>query len=164
MVAMPAIGASADMRAEKKKVLVLATLGCVVATLLLSTVGRGDLAWAVVLIMLSNTFYSIGESMTAAFLPELAKPDAMGRVSGWAWGFGYLGGMLSLGLSLAYVLSAQARGEPATSFVPVTMLITARPTAWRLWLLLCCCASARWHSLSRLVRVACLVLRLRGNG
>jgi MFS transporter, UMF1 family len=125
MVAMPAIGAFADMRAAKKKVLVLATVGCVAATLLLATVGRGDLALAVVLIVLSNTFYSIGESMTASFLPELAKPDAMGRVSGWGWSFGYLGGMLSLGLSLAYVLSAQARGEPATSFVPVTMLITA---------------------------------------
>ncbi len=125
MVAMPAIGAFADLRAAKKKVLVLATVGCVAATLALATVGRGDLAWAVVLIVLSNTFYAIGESMTASFLPELAKPDAMGRVSGWGWSFGYLGGMLSLGLSLAYVLSAQARGEPATSFVPVTMLITA---------------------------------------
>ena len=125
MVGMPAIGAFADMRAAKKRVLVFATLGCVAATVLLATVGRGDLAWAVVLIVLSNTFYSVGESMTASFLPELAKPDAMGRVSGWGWSFGYLGGMLSLGLSLAYVLSAQARGEPATSFVPVTMLITA---------------------------------------
>ena len=125
MVAMPAIGAFADLRAAKKKVLVLATVGCVAATLALATVGRGDLAWAVLLIVLSNTFYAIGESMTASFLPELAKPDAMGRVSGWGWSFGYLGGMLSLGLSLAYVLSAQARGEPATSFVPVTMLITA---------------------------------------
>ena len=125
MVAMPAIGAFADLRGAKKKVLVLATVGCVGSTLLLATVGRGDLALAVLLIVLSNTFYSIGESMTASFLPELARPDAMGRVSGWGWSFGYFGGMLSLGLSLAYVLSAQARGETATSFVPVTMLITA---------------------------------------
>ena len=49
----------------------------------------------------------------------------MGRVSGWGWSFGYFGGMLSLGLCLAYVLSAQARGVPATQFVPVTMWITA---------------------------------------
>ena len=125
MVAMPALGAYADLRACKLRILVLATVGCVVATVLLMGVGRGDLAWAVVLIVVSNTFYSVGESMTASFLPELARPDAMGRVSGWGWSFGYLGGMLSLGLSLAYVLSAQGRGEPATSFVPVTMLITA---------------------------------------
>jgi UMF1 family MFS transporter len=49
----------------------------------------------------------------------------MGRVSGWGWSFGYLGGMLSLGLCLAYVLSAQAKGQTAAQFVPVTMLITA---------------------------------------
>ena len=73
----------------------------------------------------SNTFYSYGESLTASFLPELARPDSMGRVSGWGWSFGYFGGMLSLGLSLGYVLWAQARGLPATHFVPVTMLITA---------------------------------------
>ncbi len=125
MVAMPAIGAYADLRASKKRILIFATLGCVAATVMLAGVGRGDLALAVVLIVLSNTFYAIGESMTASFLPELARPDAMGRVSGWGWSFGYLGGMLSLGLSLAYVLSAQGRAEPATSFVPVTMLITA---------------------------------------
>jgi UMF1 family MFS transporter len=46
-------------------------------------------------------------------------------VSGWGWSFGYFGGMLALGLSLAYVISAQARGESAESFVPVTMVITA---------------------------------------
>jgi MFS transporter, UMF1 family len=61
----------------------------------------------------------------AAFLPELAKPAAMGRVSGWGWSLGYCGGMLALGLSLAYVLWAQAQGQKAAQFVPVTMLITA---------------------------------------
>jgi len=39
--------------------------------------------------------------------------------------FGYLGGMLALGLCLGYVLWAQARGLAASHFVPVTMLITA---------------------------------------
>ena len=38
---------------------------------------------------------------------------AMGRVSGWGWSFGYFGGMLALGLSLAYVISAQSRGQTA---------------------------------------------------
>jgi UMF1 family MFS transporter len=49
----------------------------------------------------------------------------MGKVSGWGWGFGYFGGMLSLGLSLGYVLWAQGRGIPADRFVPVTMVLTA---------------------------------------
>jgi UMF1 family MFS transporter len=49
----------------------------------------------------------------------------MGRVSGWGWSFGYFGGMLTLGLSLGYVLWAQGQGQKAADFVPVTMWITA---------------------------------------
>jgi UMF1 family MFS transporter len=89
-------------------------------------VGPGDLALAVVAVVLSNVFYSpYGEALIAAFLPELARRDALGRVSGWGWSFGYFGGMLALGISLAYVLWAQGQGLKATHFVPVTMLITA---------------------------------------
>ena len=125
MLTMPAIGAFADLRAAKKRVLAMVTAGCVLATVALSLTGPGDLWLAVVAIIVSNTFYAYGESLTAAFLPELARADSMGRVSGWGWSFGYFGGMLSLGLSLAYVLWSQANKLPATHFVPVTMLITA---------------------------------------
>ena len=125
MLVMPALGAFADLRAAKKRLLALSTIACVATTAALALSGRGDLALAVAAIVLSNLFYSIGESLTAAFLPELARREALGKVSGWGWSFGYFGGMLSLGLSLGYVIWAQRRGHPATLFVPVTMLITA---------------------------------------
>jgi UMF1 family MFS transporter len=125
MITMPAIGAYADLRARKKALLAMSTAACVAATAALSLAAGGDLWIAVAAMVVSNVCYSYGESLTAAFLPELARPDAMGRVSGWGWSFGYFGGMLSLGLCLAYVLWAQSRGLPATEFVPVTMLITA---------------------------------------
>jgi UMF1 family MFS transporter len=125
MLTMPMIGAYADLRAAKKRLLVLSTLGCVLSTAVLAAAGRGDLFLAIVAVVLSNIFFAYGETLIAAFLPELARRDAMGRVSGWGWSFGYFGGMLTLGLSLAYVLAAQRRGEAATQFVPVTMLITA---------------------------------------
>jgi MFS transporter, UMF1 family len=125
MLTMPTIGAYADLRAAKKRLLAFTTAGCVVTTLALALVSRGDVALAVVAIILSNSFYAYGESLIASFLPELAKQDALGRVSGWGWSFGYFGGMLSLGLSLAYVIWAQGQGLPATHFVPVTMVITA---------------------------------------
>ena len=125
MLTMPSLGAYADLRAGKKRLLALSTAGCVLATALLARTGPGDLWLAVAAVVLSNVFYTYGESLIAAFLPELARRDALGRVSGWGWSFGYFGGMLTLGLSLAYVLQAQAQGQPATHFVPVTMLITA---------------------------------------
>jgi UMF1 family MFS transporter len=129
MLSMPAIGAWADRHGAKKRVLMTATAGCVVATAALALTPRFTGANAVVLAMamviVSNTFYSYGESLTGAFLPELATPEGMGKMSGWGWGFGYVGGMLTLGVCLAYVLWSQARGLPASHFVPVTMLITA---------------------------------------
>jgi MFS transporter, UMF1 family len=125
MLTVPLLGAYADKHAAKKKVLAVATAGCVLATAALAGVGTGDLWLAVAAVVVSNLCYSWGESMTAAFLPELSRPQAMGRVSGWGWSFGYVGGMLTLGLSLGYVLWAQGKGLTATHFVPVTMLITA---------------------------------------
>lgn len=125
MLTMPSIGAYADLRAAKKRLLMITTAGCVVATAALALVGPGSVALAVVLIIVSNTFFSWGESLTSAFLPELARPHAMGKVSGWGWSFGYFGGMLALGICLGYVLWAQAQGIKAEHFVPVTMLITA---------------------------------------
>jgi UMF1 family MFS transporter len=125
MLTMPSLGAYADLRAAKKKLLMLVTAGCVLSTAALSLAQPGSVALAMLLIIVSNTFFSYGESLTAAFLPELARPHALGKVSGWGWGFGYFGGMLALGICLAYVLWAQKQGIPAQQFVPVTMLVTA---------------------------------------
>lgn len=125
MVTMPGLGAWADAHGAKKKLLGICTLGCVLSTAALAVFGADQLWWAAAAVVLSNVFFSYGESLIAAFLPELARRDALGRVSGWGWAFGYLGGMLALGLCLGYVLSAQARGDSADHFVPVTMLITA---------------------------------------
>lgn len=125
MLSMPVIGAWADRHGTKKRLLVICTVGCVLSTAALSQVGPGAVALGVVLIVVSNVFFSWGESLSAAFLPELARPEALGRVSGWGWSFGYLGGMLALGLCLAVVLQAQADGESAAQFVPKTMWITA---------------------------------------
>ena len=88
MLTMPAIGAYADLRAAKKRLLALSTTGCVLATAALALAGPGDVWLAVAALVLSLTFYSYGESLIAAFLPELARDDAMGRVSGWGWSFG----------------------------------------------------------------------------
>jgi UMF1 family MFS transporter len=125
MFTIPAMGAWADRHAAKKRLLMMTTLGCVLATAALGLVGPGAVVLGMVLIVVSNVFFAWGESLVAAFLPELARPQSMGRVSGWGWSLGYVGGMLALGLCLGYVLWAQAQGQKAAQFVPVTMLITA---------------------------------------
>jgi UMF1 family MFS transporter len=125
MLTLPAIGAYADLRAAKKRLLAAGHRGCVLAA---PPRWRwpGRATWAGdPRGRACPTSLFVRRIADAAFLPELARPAAMGRVSGWGWSFGYFGGMLALGLGLAYVLSAQAAASGASSFVPVTMLITA---------------------------------------
>jgi UMF1 family MFS transporter len=121
----PALGAWADARRGKKRLLAVSTAGCVLATAALALPGQGEVWFAAALIVISNVSFSLAEGLIAAFLPELAKPAALGRVSGWGWSFGYFGGMLTLGASLVVVLHAQALHQPATTYVPQTMLIVA---------------------------------------
>jgi UMF1 family MFS transporter len=125
MLVMPVLGAYADVHARKKRLMGIVTVGCIGATAALALVGPGDLWLAVIAIVVSNLCYAAGVSFNSAFLPELARPHALGKVSGWGWSLGYVGGLLALGLGLAYVLWAQSHGLPSTRFVPVTMLITA---------------------------------------
>ena len=52
---------------------------------------------AMALIAISNYGFAVGESFTASFLPELGPPDKLGKISGFAWGLGYFGGLLAAG-------------------------------------------------------------------
>jgi len=121
----PVIGAYADAHAAKKRLLALTTGGCILFTAGLAMVGTGDLALGVALVILSNFFFGTGENLVAAFLPEIARGEKLGRVSGWGWSLGYLGGIVALGACLAYITRAQEQGATAGEFVPGAMLITA---------------------------------------
>jgi UMF1 family MFS transporter len=125
LLTAPLIGAWADAHAAKKRLLLYSTAGCVLLTAALWFATPGAVLVALVLVALSNYFFGAGENLVAAFLPELADGQAMGRVSGWGWAFGYFGGIVSLGLCLAYITWASGRGQTAGQFVPATMLITA---------------------------------------
>src|SRR4051794_3906107 len=118
----PLVGAWADAHAAKKRLLLATTVGCVVFTALLALVSPGQVALALALIVVSNYFFGTGENLIAAFLPELADSRAMGRVSGWGWAFGYLGGLVALGICLFYLMTS---GQETSRAVPVTMVITA---------------------------------------
>jgi len=125
MVIGPVLGAWADAHARKKWLLGVSTIVCIAGTVALAWTGAGAVAFAVTCIVVSNVAYSMGENLTAAFLPELSRPEALGRVSGWGWSWGYFGGILALGVSLAWVMSAPSRGSSSGDAVPGTMIITA---------------------------------------
>lgn len=125
LLSAPVLGAIADFGAHKKRFLLASTGGCVLFTAALASVGEGDIATGMLFVILATFMFGTGEDLIAAFLPEIASPRDMGRISGYGWSLGYIGGLLVLGVCLAYVHWAEARGQSATQFVPVTMLITA---------------------------------------
>ena len=108
MLAMPLIGAYADLRARKKWLLLLSTIGCVLTTAALALAGRGDIALASAAVIASNFFFMIGVALIAAFLPELAAP----RRAGPRVGLGLELRLTSAGCSRS--ASASAYGSWAT--------------------------------------------------
>lgn len=125
LLSAPLIGAIADYTAAKKRFLMWTTCGCVIFTGLLYFVGPGDIGLAVILVILATFMFASGENLIAAFLPEISTPEAMGRLSGYGWALGYLGGLLTLVLCLVYVTYAENQGLDAAHYVPVTNLIVA---------------------------------------
>lgn len=125
LLSAPVLGAIADYSASKKKFLAASTLGCVVFTALLALVGPGDIALGLILVILATVMFAAGENFIASFLPELATPETMGRLSGYGWTVGYLGGLLTLGLCILYIQSMEASGATAADYVPGTNLIVA---------------------------------------
>jgi MFS transporter, UMF1 family len=125
MFAGPVLGAWADAHAAKKTLLAASTAVCVAGTLGLAWAGPGAVAWAIAFVIVSNFAYAIGENLCAAFLPEIARPESLGKVSGWGWSLGYFGGILALGISLAWVMTASSRGSTTGEAVAGTMVITA---------------------------------------
>ncbi|HEY9678825.1 MAG TPA: MFS transporter [Drouetiella sp.] len=121
----PIIGTISDATASKKKLLFYSTFICIIATGFLSIFGPGEVIPAMVTLTLSNTAFGTGEDLIAAFLPELASVEDMGRISSIGWAAGYVGGLLSLGACLAYVSWALHQHQNATEYVPVVMLYCA---------------------------------------
>ncbi len=99
-VLMPVLGAIADHSGRKKLFLFIATVQSVVFTALLFFAGPGDALWAGAVFIIANVGFEGSQVFYNGFLPEISTRKTMGRVSGLAWGLGYIGGLLALALGL----------------------------------------------------------------
>ena len=94
----PIAGALAD-RGGRRRYLVACSLVCVAATAALTFVTPGQsqaVVTALGLFVVANVAFELGLVFYNAFLPSLAEPERIGRVSGYAWGLGYGGGLAAL--------------------------------------------------------------------
>jgi len=125
VVSAPVIGAIADATASKKRLLMYSTGLCCLATAALSLAGPGMLWLAIPVFLIANVSFGTGEDLIAAFLPELASKDDMGRISAFGWAAGYVGGIISLACCFAYINHQQSLGQTAEQFVPFVMVMCA---------------------------------------
>jgi UMF1 family MFS transporter len=108
----PVLGAIADYRAIKKKMLAACVLLGVVTTALMVLIGRGDWLLAAVLFTVSNVAISASFVFYDSLLPHIASVEEMDRVSTAGYAVGYLGGGLLLALNLAWILTPATFGLP----------------------------------------------------
>lgn len=96
----PVCGAIMDHASSKKKFLFASYVLTVISTASLYFITPGVIILGMFLIIVSNFAYSMGEPFIAGFLPELGPPQALGKISGFGWALGYMGGLLSTGIVL----------------------------------------------------------------
>lgn len=101
VIASPVLGALADARSLRKEFLIATGLGAVVLTAALAAVGPGMLWLAGALYITAAFLVGIGENFLGSFLPQLATPATMGRVSAIGWTMSYIGALVLLGLTAA---------------------------------------------------------------
>ncbi len=102
----PLVGAIADHGGHHKRWLFLFTVISVIFTALLwfaypsVTYVYSTLACVVV----GSLGYEVALVFYNSFLPTLAPRSHLGRVSGWGWGSGYLGGIVALSIALVFFI------------------------------------------------------------
>jgi len=111
----PVLGAAADAAGRKKTFLAIAAGTAITFTALLGLVGPGDIAAGMILFILANVGYEGAHVFYNGFLPEIASDEEMGRISGYGWAVGYIGGLAALLLSLPLTRQGFA-GDGATLY------------------------------------------------
>jgi UMF1 family MFS transporter len=111
----PILGAVADYRAWKKRLLGVFLAVGILAVLAMGTIQQG--AWLVALLIF--VVANIGDRLSWVFydslLPHIAAPAEIDRVSTAGYAIGYFGGGVVLLLNLAWILSPETFGIPDTA-------------------------------------------------
>jgi UMF1 family MFS transporter len=127
----PVLGAIADYRAAKKKLLGVSMAIGVGATAMMALIGRGDWQYAAAMFIVGNIAMAASLVFYDSLLPHLASHEELDRVSTAGYAMGYVGGGILLIVNLVWILSARTFGLPdAAAAIKLSFLSVA---AW--WLL-----------------------------
>ena len=103
----PPLGALSDQGGYRKRFLIFFTFLAVIFTSLLYFPQQGQATYALTLYIIACICFEMGIVFYNAFLPDIAPPERIGRISGQAWGVGYFGGLLSMAVLMVGFVSAE---------------------------------------------------------
>lgn len=92
----PPLSTIADSRSHRKRFLILYTYLCVLATALLASVKAGMILAGMLLFIIATAAFESSLIFYNSFLPDVSTRKTIGKISGWGWGLGYVGGLLCL--------------------------------------------------------------------
>lgn len=92
-VISPVFGAVADYSGRRKRFLIATTLVTIAASAAMFFAGPGDILLAMGLYIAGTIAFELGYAFYNAFLPDVSTPATVGRISGWGWAVGYIGGL-----------------------------------------------------------------------
>tara|TARA_B100000287_G_C20578300_1_gene759324 strand:- start:49 stop:1302 length:1254 start_codon:yes stop_codon:yes gene_type:complete len=98
----PILGSIADRSGLRKFFLVSCTIICSISTMLLYFPTYGDVYFALTLFIIANIFFELGSVFCNSYLPDLTDSKNTGVVSGFAWGLGFIGGLIALFFSYIF--------------------------------------------------------------
>jgi UMF1 family MFS transporter len=116
----PVLGVIADFAGRKKRFLLVFTGLACLSTALLFFVRKGDVLTGMLFFILAEIGYRSGQVFYNALLPEVSDLEEMGRVSGYGWAIGLIGGIVCLLLVLVLVMVVGG-----TEVVRLSLVITA---------------------------------------
>ena len=92
----PIMGAIADRGGHRKLFLIFWTWICIIFSFFLYFPKQGDVFSALLFFCIANVGFEMGGVFLNAYLPEIAPKNKIGRISGYGWSFGYVGGLIAL--------------------------------------------------------------------
>jgi len=101
-VLSPFLGALADKGGYRKFFLISFSWICAIFSILLYFPKAGDVYWALSLFVVANIAFEMGSVFCNSYLPDLSNDTNSGKISGFAWGLGFVGGLIALALSLFF--------------------------------------------------------------
>ena len=125
----PILGAIADNTGYRKSFLVFFTLICCLFTSLLYFPDKGDVFLALTFVVVSNISFEMGTVFCNSYLNDLSSKKNIGKISGNAWGLGFVGGLLALLVSfLLFDVNNSSEVKQVNLFVAAWFLIFSLPT------------------------------------